>query len=187
MGIAARGRNINHHGIDYALLLRRNAPLKPPPGPIEVLVKIFPTLRRYILELILKGCDNDIVNAIECILATNHQSPSQHQNETPASRAQQVPIHYQVTKQQAMPPTDTMATISTFPNMDIFSRSRGLAHAQIYAPGYSSVATRCTFSSASQIPTLQFNRIRQTSASPETCCLKCSLGFSITYSFPKSC
>lgn len=179
-------RNGTANGVDYNMLLlrhgidsfnRRNA-VHNPQSPIEVLVKIFPTLRRYILELILKGCDNDIVNAIECILATNHQSP-QHRNETQVSRAQEVPFHYQVPRQQIIPPNDTMATTSTYPNMDIISRPRGLARAHMYGPAsrFSSVITKCTFSTPPHIPTLPFDRVRKNCTSPENrSCLKCGNG-----------
>lgn len=170
-------------GIDYNMLLRhgietfnrRNASPKIS-SPIEVLMKIFPTLRRYILELILRGCDNDIVQAIECILATNNQSPSQLQAEVGIPRGQEVPIHYQVTRPQGLPIADTMTTSTTFPNIDFLARSRGLARAQIYGPAsrFSSVMTKCT---PPHIPTMQFDRVRQNCTSPESRqCLKCGCG-----------
>lgn len=176
------------NGIDYNVLLlkhgidslnRRNA-LAIPPSPIEVMMKIFPSLRRYILELILKGCDNDIVQAIECILATSNQSSSQHRKEPTIPRDQEVlPVHYQVTRQQVIPPMDTMTTVSTLPNMDILSRSRGLARAQIYGPSsrFPSMVTKSTFSTPLHIPTLQFDRVRQNCTSPGSKqCVKCSCG-----------
>lgn len=184
--LSSHRSNLDINTTDYNMLLlrqgiesfnrNRNASSKTGSSPIEVLIKIFPTLRRYILELILKGCDNDIVQAIECILATNNQSPSQLQTEVGIPRGQEVPIHYQVTRQQGFPIADTMTTSTTFPNMDFLARSRGLARAQIYGPAsrFSSVVTKCT---PPLIPTMQFDRMRQNCSSPEARqCLKCGCG-----------
>ncbi|PFX28967.1 Doublesex- and mab-3-related transcription factor A2 [Stylophora pistillata] len=40
-----------------------------PPRPVEVLSKIFPSHKENVLELVLKGCSGDLVQAIECIFA----------------------------------------------------------------------------------------------------------------------
>ena len=45
-----------------------------PPGPVEVLSKVFPSHKETVLELVLKGCSGDIVQAIECILAGKSHS-----------------------------------------------------------------------------------------------------------------
>ena len=47
---------------------------RPPPRPVEVLCKVFPSHKQNILELVLKGCSGDIVQAIECILAGKNNS-----------------------------------------------------------------------------------------------------------------
>lgn len=45
-----------------------------PPHPVEVLSKIFPSHKENVLELVLKGCSGDLVQAIECILAGKSHS-----------------------------------------------------------------------------------------------------------------
>ena len=45
-----------------------------PPRPVEVLSKVFPSHKENVLELVLKGCSGDIVQAIECILAGKSHS-----------------------------------------------------------------------------------------------------------------
>lgn len=45
-----------------------------PPSPVEVLSKVFPSHKENVLELVLKGCSGDIVQAIECILAGKSHS-----------------------------------------------------------------------------------------------------------------
>ncbi|XP_031566601.1 doublesex- and mab-3-related transcription factor A2-like [Actinia tenebrosa] len=78
------------------------------PQPMEILVKIFPSFRRYVLELVLMGCDNNVVKAIECILAhsppplasSNHSDqqtsgPSPLQASTPDS-----PVHEVTTNKE---------------------------------------------------------------------------------------
>ena len=45
-----------------------------PPRPVEVLSKVFPSHKETVLELVLKGCSGDIVQAIECILAGKSHS-----------------------------------------------------------------------------------------------------------------
>ena len=45
-----------------------------PPHPLEVLSKVFPSHKENVLELVLKGCSGDIVQAIECILAGKSHS-----------------------------------------------------------------------------------------------------------------
>ncbi|XP_069798455.1 doublesex and mab-3 related transcription factor 3, truncated-like [Narcine bancroftii] len=39
--------------------------------PIEVLTKIFPNQKQSVLELVLKGCNDDLVSAIETLLSSN--------------------------------------------------------------------------------------------------------------------
>ena len=57
-----------------------------PPHPVEVLSKVFPTHKENVLELVLKGCSGDIVQAIECILAGKSNSM-----DFPASPNQSLP------------------------------------------------------------------------------------------------
>lgn len=45
-----------------------------PPRPVEVLSKVFPSHKENVLELVLKGCGGDVVQAIECILAGKSHS-----------------------------------------------------------------------------------------------------------------
>lgn len=45
-----------------------------PPRPVEVLSKVFPSHKENVLELVLKGCSGDVVQAIECILAGKSHS-----------------------------------------------------------------------------------------------------------------
>lgn len=45
-----------------------------PPRPVEVLSKIFPSHKENVLELVLKGCSGDLMQAIECILAGKSHS-----------------------------------------------------------------------------------------------------------------
>ena len=45
-----------------------------PPRPVEVLSKVFPLHKENVLELVLKGCSGDVVQAIECILAGKSHS-----------------------------------------------------------------------------------------------------------------
>ena len=45
-----------------------------PPHPIELLSKVFPFHKENVLELVLKGCSGDVVQAIECILAGKNRS-----------------------------------------------------------------------------------------------------------------
>ncbi|XP_062921002.1 doublesex and mab-3 related transcription factor 3, truncated-like [Mobula hypostoma] len=56
-----------------------------PPGefkrpPIEVLTKIFPNQKQSVLELILKGCSDDLVSAIETLLSSNARRRGSQQN-----------------------------------------------------------------------------------------------------------
>ena len=57
-----------------------------PPHPVEVLSKVFPSHKENVLELVLKGCSGDIMQAIECILAGKSNSM-----EFPASPNQSLP------------------------------------------------------------------------------------------------
>ena len=65
------------HDMDYtAKLLRQSLGSSVPdksemPTPVEVLARIFPTQSRLILELILKGCQGNLVHAIQCMVASN--------------------------------------------------------------------------------------------------------------------
>lgn len=45
-----------------------------PPHPLEVLSKVFPSHKENVLELVLKGCSGDVVQAIECILGGKNHS-----------------------------------------------------------------------------------------------------------------
>lgn len=57
-----------------------------PPRPVEVLSKVFPSHKENVLELVLKGCSGDIVQAIECILDSKNNSV-----DFPASLSQGLP------------------------------------------------------------------------------------------------
>ena len=42
--------------------------------PLELLIRLFPTQRRGVLELILKGCHGELLRAIECILPSHERA-----------------------------------------------------------------------------------------------------------------
>ncbi|XP_051866692.1 doublesex and mab-3 related transcription factor 3, truncated-like [Pristis pectinata] len=48
--------------------------------PIEVLTKIFPNQKQSVLELVLKGCNDDLVSAIETLLSSNARRRGSPQN-----------------------------------------------------------------------------------------------------------
>ncbi|XP_055498192.1 doublesex and mab-3 related transcription factor 3, truncated-like isoform X1 [Leucoraja erinacea] len=48
--------------------------------PIEVLTKIFPNQKQSVLELVLKGCNDDLVSAIETLLSSNARRWESPQN-----------------------------------------------------------------------------------------------------------
>ena len=50
---------------------------------LELLYRLYPEQKRGVLELILKGCNNDIVHAIECILPS-HERAIQQLSTTPS-------------------------------------------------------------------------------------------------------
>ena len=58
-----------HKSLGESVLKRRK-----PPRPVEVLSKVFPSHKENVLELVLKGCSGDVVQAIECILAGKSHS-----------------------------------------------------------------------------------------------------------------
>ena len=41
---------------------------------LELLCRLYPEQKRGVLELILKGCNNDVVQAIECILPSHENN-----------------------------------------------------------------------------------------------------------------
>ncbi|XP_041064696.1 doublesex and mab-3 related transcription factor 3, truncated-like [Carcharodon carcharias] len=52
--------------------------------PIEVLAKVFPNQKQSVLELVLKGCSNDLVSAIETLLtSTTRRSESSKSSNKP--------------------------------------------------------------------------------------------------------
>jgi len=90
---------------DYTLKLLRKSlgesaiTRRPPPRPVEVLCKVFPTHKQNILELVLKGCSGDIVQAIECILAGKNNSigsPSSSSPGLPNDHALGHPSHQSI-------------------------------------------------------------------------------------------
>ena len=53
--------SVHHHSLAHSPAFRRTQ-------AVELLLRLFPEQNRHVLELILRGCDDDIVQAIECIL-----------------------------------------------------------------------------------------------------------------------
>ena len=61
---------------EYTVKLLRRSMGEPttrplPPTPIELLRRVFPNHRREVLELVLKGCDGNLIQAIESILTSD--------------------------------------------------------------------------------------------------------------------
>eukprot|EP00061_Rhincodon_typus_P018242 g47341.t1 len=56
--------------------------------PIEVLAKVFPNQKQSVLELVLKGCNNDLVSAIETLLSstTRRSEGSKNYNKPQTSK-----------------------------------------------------------------------------------------------------
>lgn len=151
---------------DYTInLLRRSFGVLEPeksPKPIEILAKIFPSFRRYVLELVLMGCDDNIVQAIECILANsppptslgnhdNQQSgPSPLKTSLPASPIQEVTTNEQGPHPGNLHPRQKSSLIYK----DILPRSLNLqvpppsrlAQTQLYNPMTQLPHTKCTYS-----------------------------------------
>ncbi|XP_033117096.1 doublesex- and mab-3-related transcription factor A2-like [Anneissia japonica] len=46
--------------------------------PIDTLIQLFPSQKKSVLELILQGCDGDLVQAIEQILSNHHAAQAAH-------------------------------------------------------------------------------------------------------------
>lgn len=42
--------------------------------PIELLCRLFPTQKRSVLQLIYKGCNNDLIKTIECVLPSHEKA-----------------------------------------------------------------------------------------------------------------
>ena len=42
--------------------------------PLDLLTRLFPTQKRSVLELILKGCQGDVLRAIECVLPSHEKA-----------------------------------------------------------------------------------------------------------------
>lgn len=61
----------------------------PSKAPIDVLCRLFPAQKKSVLELILQGCDGDIVQAIEQIL--NSQTKENSNSHRPEARQDQSP------------------------------------------------------------------------------------------------
>lgn len=47
---------------------------------LELLIRLYPEQKRSVLEMILKGCNNDIVQAIECVLPSHERAIQQLSN-----------------------------------------------------------------------------------------------------------
>jgi hypothetical protein len=47
---------------------------KPKCPPIELLCRLFPTQKRSVLQLIHKGCNNDLIKTIECVLPSHEKA-----------------------------------------------------------------------------------------------------------------
>ena len=56
----------------YAVAENGTAKTKCP--PIELLCRLFPTQKRGVLQLIYKGCNNDLIKTIECVLPSHEKA-----------------------------------------------------------------------------------------------------------------
>lgn len=116
-------------------------------SPIEMLCRIFPHMKRSVLQLILQGCNNDLVQAIEQVL-NNHSEHAVGGQSTPNPAAALLSHRpYAIT---SPPPANgstsiksAFSPISTLPSPPTSSiryaynpGTRGLALAMPYPPGF---------------------------------------------------
>ncbi|GCB64751.1 doublesex and mab-3 related transcription factor 3, truncated-like [Scyliorhinus torazame] len=58
--------------------------------PIEVLAKVFPNQKQSVLELVLKGCNNDLVSAIETLLTSTSRRSEGSKNSSKAHTSKDI-------------------------------------------------------------------------------------------------
>ena len=92
--------------------------------PLEILERVFPLQRRSVLELVLQGCNGDLVKAIEHFISAQDTVAAQHQaalhaNNNGASASQRQQHQNQQPKQQQSHPQQTPQDISGQPGAPV--------------------------------------------------------------------
>ena len=68
------------------------------PAPIDVISRVFPEHKRYVLELILKGCEGNLVQAIDSILVSDCVSQKEATSSSGTSSEPSIPtMHFNST------------------------------------------------------------------------------------------